>query len=293
LSPPRILHFTGPGGVGTTTIAAATAVRCADRAGTSGDRTLLLSTDGGGAVEDALDTALGSAPTPVADGLWAARLGARGAGEPDLHALVHEGGWQTVVVDGPARGLPGGAAASIRLVVTAEARVLGAARRLAIAAALDGCPLDLVVVNRLLPEPGAEGVLGERRQAEQAHLTGLEARCAPAPVLRVGLASGDLVGPDALRPIGIECYGSADPGSIGADAPGLRITRGEGGYDLVLAIPFVARGDVDLARQGHELVISVGDGTRRLDLPDSLRRRGVTSARFEDGRLHVHFADPR
>ncbi len=68
----RILLFTGKGGVGKTTVAAATALRCADR----GLRTLVLSTDPAHSLADAFDVHLGSVPTPVADRLAGQQLDA-------------------------------------------------------------------------------------------------------------------------------------------------------------------------------------------------------------------------
>jgi arsenite-transporting ATPase len=63
-SRPRVLLFTGKGGVGKTTTAAATALACADR----GLRTLAVSTDPAHSLADALGQPLGDRPTPV-DGL--------------------------------------------------------------------------------------------------------------------------------------------------------------------------------------------------------------------------------
>jgi arsenite-transporting ATPase len=71
--PARILVFTGKGGVGKTTVAAATALRCAD----AGARTLILSTDPAHSLADSFDVALGDQPTPVADGLAGQQLDAR------------------------------------------------------------------------------------------------------------------------------------------------------------------------------------------------------------------------
>ncbi|HZN13024.1 MAG TPA: TRC40/GET3/ArsA family transport-energizing ATPase [Acidimicrobiales bacterium] len=68
----RILLFTGKGGVGKTTVAAATALRCADR----GLRTLVLSTDPAHSLADAFDVYLGSVPTPIADRLAGQQLDA-------------------------------------------------------------------------------------------------------------------------------------------------------------------------------------------------------------------------
>jgi arsenite-transporting ATPase len=69
----RTLLFTGKGGVGKTTVAAATALRCADE----GARTIVLSTDPAHSLADSLDVELGHQPTPVTDGLWGQQLDAR------------------------------------------------------------------------------------------------------------------------------------------------------------------------------------------------------------------------
>ena len=63
---PRTILYTGKGGVGKTSVAAATARRCAAR----GLRTIVLSTDPAHSLSDSLEAELGSGPTPVGDGLW-------------------------------------------------------------------------------------------------------------------------------------------------------------------------------------------------------------------------------
>jgi arsenite-transporting ATPase len=61
----RILLYTGKGGVGKTSIAAATAVLCAER----GLRTIVLSTDIAHSLADAFDVPLGPEPTRIAKNL--------------------------------------------------------------------------------------------------------------------------------------------------------------------------------------------------------------------------------
>jgi arsenite-transporting ATPase len=70
---PRVLLFTGKGGVGKTTTAAATALRCAD----AGLRTLVMSTDPAHSLADAFTVELGSLPTPIADRLDGQELDAQ------------------------------------------------------------------------------------------------------------------------------------------------------------------------------------------------------------------------
>jgi arsenite/tail-anchored protein-transporting ATPase len=63
---PRTILYTGKGGVGKTSVAAATALQIAR----SGLRTVVLSTDPAHSLSDSLEAELGALPTPVADNLW-------------------------------------------------------------------------------------------------------------------------------------------------------------------------------------------------------------------------------
>jgi arsenite/tail-anchored protein-transporting ATPase len=63
---PRTILYTGKGGVGKTSVAAATARRCA----AAGLRTVVLSTDPAHSLSDSLEVELGSAPVACGDLLW-------------------------------------------------------------------------------------------------------------------------------------------------------------------------------------------------------------------------------
>src|SRR5919197_434011 len=69
----RVLLFTGKGGVGKTTIAAATAVRAAR----AGRRTLVMSTDPAHSLADSFDVELGPESRQVAPNLWAGKIDAQ------------------------------------------------------------------------------------------------------------------------------------------------------------------------------------------------------------------------
>lgn len=68
----RVVLYTGKGGVGKTTVAAATALRCAQL----GQRTLVISTDAAHSLGDSLDIPLGEDPREIADNLWAQEVNA-------------------------------------------------------------------------------------------------------------------------------------------------------------------------------------------------------------------------
>ena len=69
----RVVLFTGKGGVGKTTIAAATAVRAA----AAGLRTLVMSTDPAHSLGDSFEVPIGSSPTLIADRLWGQQIDAQ------------------------------------------------------------------------------------------------------------------------------------------------------------------------------------------------------------------------
>jgi len=66
----RVILFTGKGGVGKTTVAAATATRAAEL----GHKTLVISTDAAHSLGDSFDMRLKNSPTRVGDNLWAQEI---------------------------------------------------------------------------------------------------------------------------------------------------------------------------------------------------------------------------
>lgn len=66
----RIILYTGKGGVGKTSIAAATAVKCARE----GKKTLVVSTDPAHSLGDSFDIRLGSEPAELGENLWAQEI---------------------------------------------------------------------------------------------------------------------------------------------------------------------------------------------------------------------------
>ncbi|MBI4561850.1 MAG: ArsA family ATPase [Candidatus Rokubacteria bacterium] len=81
----RIILYTGKGGVGKTTVAAATALRSAEM----GHRTLAMSTDPAHSLADAFDRPLGPDPTPVRPNLWGQEINVLGEIEAYWGDVAH------------------------------------------------------------------------------------------------------------------------------------------------------------------------------------------------------------
>jgi arsenite/tail-anchored protein-transporting ATPase len=80
---PRTILYTGKGGVGKTSVAAATARRCA----AAGMRTVVLSTDPAHSLSDSLEAELAGDPTQVADNLWGQEVQAQQEMERNWEAV--------------------------------------------------------------------------------------------------------------------------------------------------------------------------------------------------------------
>jgi arsenite-transporting ATPase len=80
---PRTILYTGKGGVGKTSVAAATALAIAR----SGRRTVVLSTDPAHSLSDSFETQLGPNPVVVADNLWGQEVQAEAELERNWHAV--------------------------------------------------------------------------------------------------------------------------------------------------------------------------------------------------------------
>jgi arsenite-transporting ATPase len=179
--------------------------------------------------------------------------------------------------------------ASVRVVLTPEAVVVAEARRTLTSLALYGYRVDGLVANRVFPPSTDEFVAGwVRAQEQQLEVIRRDAGHLPLslspyrPVEPVGLA--------ALVALGEELYGDTDPAADPQSVEELvRVDRTTDGFVLSLALPLARAADLDLARSGDELVVTVAGHRRVLVLPSALRRCLVAGAALVDGRLDVRF----
>jgi arsenite-transporting ATPase len=178
---------------------------------------------------------------------------------------------------------------SVRLVLTPEAVVVAEARRTLTSLALYGYAVDGLVANRVFPpsdDPWTAGWVSA--QAEQ--LASVRRDVTPLPVLVSPYRGSEPVGLEALVALGEELYGDSDPAAEAASPQELLgLERTTDGFVLSIALPLARLDDVDLARAGDELVLTVAGHRRVLALPSALKRCIVAGATLVDGRLRVRF----
>lgn len=180
--------------------------------------------------------------------------------------------------------------ASVRLVLTPERVVVAEARRSLTTLSLYGYRVDGVVANRVFAPGEGNEFLNGWVEAQSGVLAEVRESFAGLPIWESGYLPREPVGADALEALAVQVYAEHDPLAAPLGPEPLQVDRTDSGAVLRIALPFAQRSDVDLARHGDELVLTVGSYRRLLALPQALTRQSVAGARVVDGELQIRFA---
>ncbi len=178
---------------------------------------------------------------------------------------------------------------SVRLVLTPETVVVAEARRALTTLCLFGFTVDGVVANRVFPSDGSDEWRAQWVSAQASVLREVEQSFVGLPIWRSPYLAQEPVGVEALSEFAAAAYGGDDPLAAPVGEGPMTITRTPQGAVLRIALPFAARSDIDLARHGDELVVTVGSYRRLLALPTALRAHTISGAKIDDGALKVRF----
>lgn len=180
-------------------------------------------------------------------------------------------------------------ATSVRLVLTPDQVVLAEARRTLTSLSLYGYRVDGALANRVFAADGDDHWRAGWAQAQAERLVRARADLDPIPVLPVPYQPHEPIGVEQLRAVNAAVYPQGDPLGLPAVEPPLRLERLGHQQVLVLRLPLAARGEIDLAERGNELIITVGAYRRVLALPGALARHQLAGAGLADGVLRVRF----
>lgn len=186
-----------------------------------------------------------------------------------------------------------GPQATVRLVLTPEQVVLAEARRAFTSLCLFGYRVDGVIANRVFPAAADDPWRAGWVAAQAVVLADVTQSFTGLPIHTSEYQASEPVGVDALRAMAERLYDGADPFAVPQGEGPFRVTRTPDGAEARLALPFVNRADVDLARNGDELVMTVGSYRRLLTLPAGLARMRVAGATVVKGDLQIRFVEPQ
>ena len=199
---------------------------------------------------------------------------------------------------------------SYRVVVNPEKMVIKEGARAVTYLSLFDCPVDGVVVNRILPgiridaadaaedrEPSAATVsapssdpyLRRLQETQARYLAEIERDFYPLPVLYSGWRSEEVVGLTPLRALADEIYAQRDPGDVMFVGQAQEIEEQGDDFVLKLPLPHIELDKIRLKKRGDELFITIGNFKREYLLPAVLAQRDASGAVFAGGVLSIRF----
>lgn len=178
---------------------------------------------------------------------------------------------------------------TIRLILNPEKMVVKEAQRAYTFFNLFGYAVDLILVNRVIP-PGIKDAYFDKWKDIQSGYQQMIKECfAPIPIYSLELLDQEIVGKELLAKIAKRLYGRNDPTRLFLTHKPIDIRKSDGGFDMFLNLPFVDKADIDLYKNGDELIIKVGHYKRNILLPQALINFSINSAKFEAEKLKISF----
>ena len=176
---------------------------------------------------------------------------------------------------------------SVRLVTNPERMVIKETQRAFMYFALYGLCVDLVIVNRILPE-GADLVYFERwREKQQEYVEEIRNLFTPVPVLEVPSFEEEILGKKGLDRLAASLYHGRDPtDKFIAERP-IRFAKKDTRGTVVLRLPFAVKGEVHVVTTADDLVIQVGNFRKHVTLPRTFVGMSPRKAILTEGELTV------
>ncbi len=179
---------------------------------------------------------------------------------------------------------------SVRLVVNPEKMVIKEAQRAFTYLNLYNLPVDAVISNRHLPDEVSDPYFVQWKERQAHYREVIEDSFAPLPVFSVPLLDSEVVGYDRLDKMGQAVYGEADPTRIYYRGKAQELIKQGDDYILLLPLPLVKKGDINLHRGAYdELIVRIGGWKRHISLPSTLSGKEVAGARYREDHLEIRF----
>ncbi|MGV0023406.1 TRC40/GET3/ArsA family transport-energizing ATPase [Phormidesmis priestleyi] len=182
---------------------------------------------------------------------------------------------------------------SVRLITNPEKMVIKESLRAHAYLSLYNVATDMIVANRIIPESVTDPFFQRWKENQTQYRQEIHDNFSPLPVKEVPLYSEEMCGLEALDRLKETLYpGDEDPAQVYYKETTLRVVPDQGGYNLELYLPGIAKSQVELSKTGDELNIRIGNHRRNLVLPQALAALSPSGAKMEDDYLKIRFSDP-
>ena len=179
--------------------------------------------------------------------------------------------------------------ASMRIVTTPERIVMDEARRSYTWINEYDFGVDAIYVNKIYPEEAMQGYFAGWTDMQEESLKLADQSFGDCKVFKLMLQDDELRGIEMLRQVGCELYAKSDSDTVFCREQAFRMEDEQGTRIFIVRLPYVSEKEIDVSKDGEDLILVVRNQTRRLHLPDKVRRRKLTEWSFDDGELRIRF----
>jgi arsenite-transporting ATPase len=180
---------------------------------------------------------------------------------------------------------------SIRIVTMPEKMVVEETKRSFMYLHLYDYNVEGIYINRILPKDMDNPFFNEWIAIQNKYLEELEAVFQGLPIYKIpwfdtdlnGLTGVDRIGEIALK--GKEIFGEQEVLFHQC------FEKTEAGYNLLLKLPFVEKGELNLQETGTDIILKIGNFKRCIPRPATLRNYTVSGARLTQDILTVSFTE--
>lgn len=177
---------------------------------------------------------------------------------------------------------------SIRIVTTTEKIVIREAKRSFTCLHLYDYNVDAVIVNKVYPKAALIGYFNQWVTLQEEGLQELQEAFQGIPMFMLELQTHELKTIPVLRQVK-HLYGDYDPAVIFCQERIFSVYQEDEVYFMDIAIPFADKDELDLRQQSGELHLSIKNEKRCFAMPDKLKGKEISSAKYADGILKIAF----
>ena len=158
---------------------------------------------------------------------------------------------------------------TVRLVTNPEKMVITETQRAFMYFCLYGLTVDAVIINRILPDTVRESFFDSWKQTQQRYIDEASQYFTNVPIWKIYLLDDEVLGIDGLTRLGDQLYADVDPVAFYRTEKSYQFHKVDDQYQISLLLPFIEKGEIQLAKRAEEVIVQVGGFRQHIPLPRS------------------------
>lgn len=177
----------------------------------------------------------------------------------------------------------------VRIVTTPEKMVVEETKRNYMYMNLYNFNVDGIYINRILPREIGNDFFYQWLVIQREYITQIKECFAALPIYEIPWYDEELKGERAVLRIVKDVLEGVDVFESRAITEREKFTQTQNAYQLEVFLPYAHKENIELYQSATDLIIKTGNFKRNIPLPNILRTYTVAGAKFEEGKLRIHF----